>query len=234
MGHQHLHNPRHSAVKECRWLQAAGQPSCSQHAPVPCACWTVLITLACRQQASPAFFQELAAWDAAGAPRDPAVWQSVRGCLKLVTRAQLLEECPATGLGVLLHLLLAQVQMELCCMRCCRAVPCSPAWGCCCAWGCGCTCCWHTCTLDWACQFDMQQPACHRLLQVLLAQVSLLLRGTGSSSSRKGAFLLGCWRLPCQRPGEDPAPVLAGGGLPAGLGVADPHGVAAAQLEPIV
>ena len=85
---------------------------------------------ACRQQASPAFFQELAAWDAAGAPRDPAVWQSVRGCLKLVTRAQLLEECPTTGLGVLLHLLLAQVQMELCCMRCCRLMPCSQAWGC--------------------------------------------------------------------------------------------------------
>ena len=84
----------------------------------------------CRQQASPAFFQELAAWDAGGAPRDPAVWQSVRGCLKLVTRAQLLEECPTTGLGVLLHLLLAQVHMELCCMSCCRVVLCSQAGAC--------------------------------------------------------------------------------------------------------
>ena len=81
------------------------------------------------------------------------MWQSVRGCLKLVTRAQLLEECPATGVGVLLHLLLAQVQTrvvpvgpqavllhllsaqvqtELCCTCCFRVVLCSQAWGCCC------------------------------------------------------------------------------------------------------
>ena len=150
----------------------------------------------CRQQASPAFFQELAAWDAAGAPRDPAVWQSVRGCLKLVTRAQLLEECPTTGLGVLLHLLLAQVQMELCCMRCCRLMPCSQAWGCCC------TCCWLTCSLDWACQSDIQHSACHRLLHTLLAQLVGVCCCAAPALHRMERLLprLRCWRLSVLKP----------------------------------
>lgn len=79
--------------------------------------------LGCRQQASPATIQELASWDAAGTPCDSAIWQSARGCLKVRTRAQLLDERPTTGLGRAAAPA-AGSGVTLSCHRCFAGLPC--------------------------------------------------------------------------------------------------------------
>lgn len=131
----HSQPPAGAGPCSSAWLQAAGQPSLLSGAGrLGCSWYTAGCCSVAERAGLPQAGHSGAA--AGGVPchrrgraSAPAAGSGTeQGCPSCAS-----EKVPCHGpQAVLLHLLSAQVQTELCCTCCFRVVLCSQAWGCCC------------------------------------------------------------------------------------------------------